>query len=149
LQPVTKPSKWIASELPPTRELEDGPAVLARPQSLMCQAKGGPELRSHRALRVAVYRRVVSGPSNRFGNDSRHATDRTLPRLPVQHLISSHSRHPAFIQVNPRNMQQLPQAVISVRNSGVLSEERLHELRWGHVDTQFEALPNAYRVLKP
>ena len=50
---------------------------------------------------------ITHGLSNRFGNNSRDAANRTLPRLPVQPQIASDSRHQAFVDVNPRNTQQL------------------------------------------
>ena len=50
---------------------------------------------------------ITHSLSNRFGNNSRDAANRTLPRLPVQPQIASDSRHLAFVHVNPRNTQQL------------------------------------------
>ena len=71
---------------------------------------------------------------NHFVYDSRDAANRTPPWLPVESQFSSDSRHVAFVHADPRNVQQLPEAVVAVPDSGVLNEERVHELRRGHVE---------------
>jgi hypothetical protein len=77
---------------------------------------------------------ITHSLSNRFGNNSRDAANRTLARLPVQPQITSDSRHLAFVHVNPRNTQQLPEAVIAVPDADVFVEERVHHLRRGHYE---------------
>jgi pimeloyl-ACP methyl ester carboxylesterase len=63
--------------------------------------------------------------ANLFGNYSRSATARTLPRFPPKCRISSEPRYVALVQVSRFKIQFFTQAFIAIRSSGVFRAVRL------------------------
>ena len=66
-------------------------------------------------------------------DDSRDATYRTFSRLSIELLVSGESGHLTFVHVHPRNMKEFAQAIIAVRNGGVLNKKRMRKFCGRHV----------------